>query len=178
MTEALHPRTLFRLLPCILLATACNGDKKALPDQQATFTVTGAINDIKTGEATVYIFESGDYSFMDISIHDGRDEQQSLSLDFFLGPSENPVEIPSVGTYTIGAIDDSDSGFWMVYTNTETGQEYGSDGGTVGTLSIEAITPYYIKGRFEFQAPEKGTGASGIMVENGQFTALVAKPDL
>lgn len=168
-------------LTCISCDKDEKEDKKPAVQQDASFTISGAINGKKAGVAAVVFSESGGLSMKTISIHEHPSIPQTYSLSFIVGPSPD-AEIPGVGNYTIGFLGKPETDFGMGYTNTETGTEYSSNGELVGTLTIEESTETYIKGSFAFEAPEfnhLGTsdtsGKPGITVADGRFMARIAE---
>ncbi|MBR9757479.1 MAG: hypothetical protein GYB39_05320 [Algicola sp.] len=142
-------------------------------NNQMAFDIAGDVTGSKTGSSSIVTVENANNTYM-ISNHDGTSfDTQTFSLVFYKAFSDNTLANPSPGTYPIanvGHLIDQD-GFWAVYTDTQTGEDYGS-GNLSGTLTITSNTNNQLKGTFEFSA-ENLSGTKTITVTNGTFSAAI-----
>gem|GEM_PF-2089226 len=167
-------------LACLFMV-ACSSDDdnggSPLPDSSASFTISGDIEGEKTGLASAILVESAGTYIFDIGMSDAAGGGQTFSLSFFIGPSDEEIEVPEPGDYTIATTNAGD--FWVVYTELEgvDGREYGSIWETSGTMTITASGDDFIEGEFEFEAagdPDDALEPQGsITVTNGEFRAEV-----
>ena len=171
-----------KYLPLLLLAISftlfsCGDDDDSttggLNIGNVSFDISGDVQGSKDGQAALIESSLGSifFSFNDFN-------PQTYSLTFNWGPTTTGggTPIPGEGTYEItNSVDASQSnGFWVVYVNTETGEEYGSIEDVSGTLVITDYNSDFIEGNFNFTANKfdlEGSGGS-ITVSNGSFTAV------
>ncbi|TVR85500.1 MAG: hypothetical protein EA411_12770 [Saprospirales bacterium] len=166
-------------LACLFLVGCSSDDDNGggpISDPNVSFTIAGDIEGEKTGLASALFTESAGSYILNISMSDAAGGQ-TYSLSFFMGPSDEEIEVPEPGDYTIATTNAGD--FWVVYTefDIEDGREYGSIWETSGTLTITASGDNFIEGEFEFEAagnPDDALEAQGsITVTNGEFSAEV-----
>jgi hypothetical protein len=136
------------------------------------FTISGEVEGQKQGDAAVVFSEMMGTQTINISIHDGRDGNQTFSLNFY--QSGTTVSLPDPGEYSIGRTNNPDTDFWMVYTDVENGNEYGLE--ATGTIIIEETTQSHLRGRFAFEAENIDFDNDGtIAVEDGVFLARIVE---
>lgn len=134
-----------------------------------SFDISGDVEGSKEGQAALLESSLGSifFSFNDFN-------PQTYSLTFHWGPTTTGggTPIPGEGTYSISnSVDASqNNGFWVVYTNTENGEEYGLEG-VSGSLTISDYGSNFIEGTFNFTAGQFD-GEGTITVSNGVFTAV------
>ncbi len=171
----------YLILTLLFTFTACsgdddnggNGDDPNVGANEITFDISGAVEGNKSGSSYVVIVEG--YSYM-ISNNDGTlGSDQTFSLAFHKSfEDENPSANPAPGTYPIGnSVDVLDvDGFWVVYTDTQTDQEFGGQN-VNGTLTITSTNNNQLKGTFEFTADGFPGTEGTITVTNGSFSAAI-----
>ncbi len=169
----------FLILTLLFAFTACNGDDDSNGDgpnvgaNEITFDISGAVEGEKSGSSYVVVVGGTD-SYL-ISNNDGTSaETQTFSLVFYKSFENNPTANPAPGTYPIGTVGDlvNEDGFWVVYTDTQSGEEFGGQN-VSGTMTITSNTNNQLKGTFEFTAGGYGTTEGTITVTNGRFSAAI-----
>ena len=169
---------LILMIPVCVLTLSCSGDDDNNDDNpiagnSISFDIGGAETGSKEGMAYVVTVDSNDMYM--ISANDGTSlETQTFSLVFYKSFESDPLGNPAPGTYPIATtaeLLDTD-GFWVVYTNTQTGVDYGATGAS-GTLTITSNSNNQLKGSFQFSAESQGNPATTIEVTNGTFSAAI-----
>ncbi|MCH8556079.1 MAG: hypothetical protein LAT76_13040 [Schleiferiaceae bacterium] len=156
-----------------------NGNQNpATQDYFMTFDIAGGVEGAKSGFANV-IGESsfGVHTYM-ISGFDGGalGGNQTFSLTLYMSGT-NGIPNPEVGTYPIGDAGPAlmDTGFWVVYTDTENGfqnaVEYGLENPS-GELTITNKTSRFVEGTFTLTAGSWDTSET-IQITNGKFKAKI-----
>jgi hypothetical protein len=162
------------MIPASLFLVACNNDDDddnggGGSTGSVSFDMAGDVNGSKDGQAALLESSVGSifFSFNDF-------DPQTYSLTLFWGPTTTGggTPIPGQGTYEItnSVQAAQNNGFWVAYTNTETGEEYGLDG-VSGSLTISSYESDFIEGTFNFTAG-KIVGTGTITAANGEFRAV------
>lgn len=167
-------------LSFVLSGYSCSDDNDGPENMdmgEATFTVTGAVEDEKSGQADFHHLTGlpGGLENWEISIHDFS--PQSFSLQFNLSSSSG-IKQPGPGTYEIGFEANSSNVFLAIYTHIPDGNfmnstEYSTLWGGGGTLTITTSNEDTVSGSFQFSAAEVDDELNVVGTVNitGEFTA-------
>lgn len=157
------------IVPIFLIIASCdndddNGEELDAPGN-VSFDISGSDEGAKEGMASLLEPSTGPVFFSTNDIG-----PQTFSMNFTWGSSSS---IPGEGTYDITNSFSASVGdaFWVVYTNTENGEEFGSTQDVTGTLEITEFNRDFVEGIFSFTA-EQFDGDGSITVTNGTFTAV------
>lgn len=170
----------YLILILLFSLTACSSDddngninnNSSVGDNEITFDISGAVEGNKSGSS--YVIVVGDFSYI-ISNNDGTSSaDQTFSLAFHKSFDDNNIANPTPGTYPIGTVTDlaDVNGFWVVYTDTRSGEEFGGQN-VSGTMTITSNNNNQLKGTFEFSAGGYDTTEGTITVTNGSFSAAI-----
>ncbi|WP_297337890.1 hypothetical protein [Algoriphagus sp.] len=163
------------ILAILITFSSCKDqeDTNPISSDQISFEVSGAISGEKTGSSYVVVVE-GSNSYV-ISSNDGTSfDDQTFSLSFYKSFADQDLSNPAPGTYPIGTVADvlNVDGFWVVYTDTQSGKEYGARN-VDGTLTITSSSNNQLAGTFEFSAGSFNEGDGNIQISQGTFSASV-----
>lgn len=165
------------LLFALSITTACSEDDDSVeivPDESSiTFTISGAVEGVKSGVATIGQTQVGGNYTIRIRGNDGDEERaQSYILDFARGPQPNPLPSPEPGTYNLSTlVQAAGQGYYVLFVDRPFGdtREFGGAEAS-GELIITEVNDDFVEGTFSFTAKSTET-EEVIEVTNGQFKA-------
>lgn len=174
---------------CFLGISSCSKDEKPGDSftgdlGEVSLTVSGDVEGKFKGMADFELDKYSNTFIFDISMHDFSPQTFSVSIQT-MDTSEENIEIPGPGTYTIGTFPQSDYHGEFIhivdedfvntseYTTFFYGGEDGKEEDTSGVLTIHSSDGKTLKGSFEFTAHQLDDelNPQGSVTVKGDFTA-------